>query len=57
MENKANFNVKDLKEDCCKGDDFNNDDLCIDCDKKFKPVTKCCPKFIASPLEDPAKTK
>lgn len=57
MENKALFIAKDLKDECCKEDNFGDDDLCIDCEKKFKPVTKCCPKFVANPLEDPAKTK
>jgi hypothetical protein len=57
MDNQANFNAKILKEECCKGDDFSDKELCLDCEKKFKPVQKCCKPFISDPLTDPAKTK
>ncbi len=57
MENQAEFSPKTLKEECCKGNDFADKDLCLDCEKKFKPVQKCCLNFISNPLQDPAKTK
>lgn len=57
MENQALFNSNLLKEDCCKGDDFSDKELCIDCLKKFKPIQKCCKAFIADPNKDPSKTK
>jgi len=57
MDNQANFVAKSLKEECCKGDAFQDKELCMDCEKKFKPVQKCCEKFISNPLLDTAKLK
>lgn len=57
MDNQANFNANQLKEECCKGENFQDKELCLDCEEKFKPVQKCCKKFIANSLLDPAKTK